>query len=109
MKKNNVLTGPRAAREYVHFFRDPIRCMRELQQKYGSLVALGPIAFGEPTKLHVLAIGPGSNCEDMQLCRLAKRNWPESSRAPVLLSAARACTRSDRGKSERIHAPRARR
>jgi cytochrome P450 len=59
--KKNVLTGARAAREYVHFFRDPIGSMRELQQKYGSLVALGPIAFGEPTKLHVLAIGPEFN------------------------------------------------
>jgi cytochrome P450 len=59
--KKNVLTGARAAREYVHFFRDPIGCMRVLQQKYGSLVALGPIAFGEPTKLHVLAIGPEFN------------------------------------------------
>src|SRR5438874_13467598 len=59
--KKNILTGAGAAREYVHFFRDPIGCMRELQQKYGSLVALGPIAFGEPTKLHVLAIGPEFN------------------------------------------------
>jgi len=59
--KKNVLTGAHAAREYVHFFRDPIGCMRTLQQKYGSLVALGPIAFGEPTKLHVLAIGPEFN------------------------------------------------
>ncbi len=59
--KRNVLTGAHAAREYVHFFRDPIGCMRKLQQKYGSLVALGPIAFGEPTKLHVLAIGPEFN------------------------------------------------
>ena len=59
--KKNLLTGAGAAREYVHFFRDPIGCMRELQQKYGSLVALGPIAFGEPTKLHVLAIGPEFN------------------------------------------------
>jgi cytochrome P450 len=59
--KRNVLTGAHAAREYVHFFRDPIGCMRTLQQKYGSLVALGPIAFGEPTKLHVLAIGPEFN------------------------------------------------
>ena len=59
--KKNLLTGAGAAREYVHFFRDPIGCMRELQQKYGSLVALGSIAFGEPTKLHVLAIGPEFN------------------------------------------------
>ena len=59
--KKNVLIGAHAAREYVHFFRDPIGCMRTLQQKYGSLVALGPIAFGEPTKLHVLAIGPEFN------------------------------------------------
>jgi len=59
--KKNVLTGVRAALEYIHFFRDPIGCMRELQQKYGSLVAVGPIAFGEPKKLHVLAIGPEFN------------------------------------------------
>lgn len=59
--ERNHLTGARAAREYVHFFRDPIGCMRELQQKYGSLVALGPVAFGEPTKLHVLAFGPEFN------------------------------------------------
>jgi cytochrome P450 len=59
--KKNVLTGARAVREYVRFFRDPIRCMRKLQQKYGSLVAIGPIAFGEPTKLHVIAIGPEFN------------------------------------------------
>ena len=59
--KKNILTGALAAREYVHFFRDPIGCMRKLQQKYGSLVALGPFAFGEPTKLHVLAIGPEFN------------------------------------------------
>jgi len=59
--KKNVLTGARAALEYIHFFRDPIGCMRELQQKYGSLVAVGPIAFGEPKKLHVLAIGPEFN------------------------------------------------
>ena len=59
--KKNVLTGALAAREYIHFFRDPIGCMRELHQKHGSLVALGPIAFGEPTKLHVLAVGPEFN------------------------------------------------
>ena len=61
LMRKNVLTGARAAREYVQFFRDPIGCMRVLQQEYGSLVALGPIAFGEPTKLHVLAIGPEFN------------------------------------------------
>ncbi len=59
--KKNILTGARAAREYVHFFRDPVACMRRLQQEHGSLIALGPIAFGEPTKLHVLAIGPEFN------------------------------------------------
>src|SRR5437764_10031100 len=59
--KKNLLTGAGAAREYVHFFRDPIGCMRELQQKYGSLVALGSIAFGEPTKLHLIAMRPEFN------------------------------------------------
>ena len=57
----NLLTGLPAAREYVHFFRDPIACMRRLHRDYGALVALGPIAFGEPTKLHVLAVGPEYN------------------------------------------------
>lgn len=61
LMKKTVLTGVLAAREYIHFFRDPIGCMRELHQKRGSLVALGPIAFGEPTKLHVLAVGPEFN------------------------------------------------
>src|SRR5216117_1890711 len=58
MMKKNILTGALAAREYIHFFRDPIGCMRTLHRQRGKLVALGPIAFGEPTKLHVLAIGP---------------------------------------------------
>src|SRR5437763_13040785 len=56
--KKNVLTGALAAREYIHFFRDPIGCMRTLHRQRGKLVALGRIAFGEPTKLHVLAVGP---------------------------------------------------
>src|SRR5438876_282976 len=61
LMRKNVLTGALAAREYIHFFRDPIGCMRTLHRKRGKLVALGPIAFGEPTKLHVLAIGPEFN------------------------------------------------
>src|SRR5438046_4436295 len=61
--KKNVLTGALAAREYIHFFRDPIGCMRTLHRKRGKLVALGPIAFGEPTKLHVLAVGLEFNRE----------------------------------------------
>jgi cytochrome P450 len=59
--KKNVLTGALAAREYLHFFRDPIGCMRRLYRQRVKLVALGPIAFGEPTKLHVLAVGPEFN------------------------------------------------
>src|SRR5207248_10596588 len=59
--KKNVLTGALAAREYIHFFRDPVGCMRALHDQRGTLVALGPIAFGEPTKLHVLAVGPEFN------------------------------------------------
>ena len=61
MMKKNILTGAVAAREYIQFFRDPIGCMRTLYRQRGKLVALGPIAFGEPTKLHVLAIGPEFN------------------------------------------------
>jgi len=47
--KKNILTGALAAREYIHFFRDPVGCMRTLYRQRGKLVALGPIAFGEPT------------------------------------------------------------
>src|SRR5204862_80270 len=61
LMRKNVLTGALAAREYIHFFRDPIGCMCTLHRQRGKLVALGPIAFGEPTKLHVLAIGPEFN------------------------------------------------
>src|SRR5437868_14769646 len=61
MMKKNILTGAVAAREYIQFFRDPIGYMRTLYRQRGKLVALGPIAFGEPTKLHVLAIGPEFN------------------------------------------------
>src|SRR5205807_10247514 len=61
MMKKNILTGAVAAREYIQFFRDPIGCMRTLYRQRAKLVALGPIAFGEPTKLHVLAIGPEFN------------------------------------------------
>jgi cytochrome P450 len=56
-----VLTGALAARRYIQFFQDPIGCMRDLNRSFGSLVALGPIAFGEPKKLHVLAVGPEFN------------------------------------------------
>ena len=56
-----ILKGRASAREYIRFFRDPVGCMSRLYQRHGPLVALGPIAFGEPTKLHVLAIGPAHN------------------------------------------------
>ena len=35
--------------------------MDRLHRRHGPLVALGPIAFGEPKKLHVLAVGPEFN------------------------------------------------
>jgi cytochrome P450 len=56
-----VLTGALAARQYIQFFRDPIGCMDDLHRRFGPLVALGAIAFGEPKKLHVLAVGPEFN------------------------------------------------
>src|SRR5437588_11286635 len=59
--KKNVLTGALAACEYIHFFRDPIGCVRRLHRKRGKLVAPGPIACGERTRLHVLAVGPACN------------------------------------------------
>ena len=35
--------------------------MSNLDPRHGSLIALGPIAFGEATKLHLVAIGPELN------------------------------------------------
>src|SRR5437762_13682387 len=35
-----ILAGPRAWRRYVHFFRDPIDCMRKFHADFGPLVAM---------------------------------------------------------------------
>lgn len=59
--KKPPLTGVTAAREYIGLLADPIGRMRDLYRRHGSLVGLGPIAFGEATKLHVMAIGPEWN------------------------------------------------
>ncbi len=82
--KKNVLTGTLAAREYIHFFRDPIGCMRTLYRQRGKLVALGPIAFGEPTKLHVLAIGPEFNRQVLGRSREISYYWSIHSRPEKL-------------------------
>ena len=63
--KNGQITGIAAAREYINFFRDPIRCMRRMHQEHGPLTFLGSIAFGEPSKPHVLAVGPELNRQVM--------------------------------------------
>jgi len=76
--KKNILTGALAAREYIYFFRDPIGCMRALHQQRGKLVALGPIAFGEPTKLHVLAIGPEFNRFARRVSSFTGRKTPRN-------------------------------
>ncbi len=53
--------GLAAAQEYLALLRDPVGRMRELYQKHGKVFGLGPVAFGEPKKLHVLAVGPEFN------------------------------------------------
>jgi cytochrome P450 len=58
--KAAALTGLASMREYIRFYRDPIDSMRSLYQRHGPVIAVGPIAFGEP-KLHVIAIGPKFN------------------------------------------------
>lgn len=55
------ITGLTAAREYLNLLRDPVASMRSLYDRNGPLVVLGPVAFGEPVKLHVLAVGPEFN------------------------------------------------
>ncbi len=57
------LIGLPAARGYLNLLHDPIAAMRRLYQRHGPLVALGPVAFGKPTKLNVLAVGPEFNRE----------------------------------------------
>jgi cytochrome P450 len=55
------ITGLTAAREYLKLLHDPVAAMRSLYQRHGSLVALGPVAIGEPAKLNILAVGPELN------------------------------------------------
>lgn len=55
------ITGLAAAREYLNLLRDAVASMRSLYQRGGPLVVLGPVAFGEPVNLHVLAVGPEFN------------------------------------------------
>ena len=55
------LTGFASAREYYAFFRDPIACMRRIYERHGAVAMLGPIAFREPRKPEVLAVGPDYN------------------------------------------------
>lgn len=55
------LTGFEAMREYLSLLRDPVGAMRDIYRRRGPLVFLGPVAFGEPTKIHALAVGPAYN------------------------------------------------
>jgi len=48
-------------REYFRFYRDPISCMRNLYRERGPVVGFGPVAFGQPAKMYVVAIGPKFN------------------------------------------------
>lgn len=55
------LSGLAAAREYLALLWDPVGRMAQLYRRHGKIFALGPVALGEPKKLHVLAIGPEYN------------------------------------------------
>ena len=61
MTVNTVITGLAAAREYLSLLRDPVASMQSLYDRGGPLVVLGPVAFGEPVNLHILAVGPEFN------------------------------------------------
>ena len=55
------IRGPSAAREYARFFFDPIRTIGRLYSSYGSVTELGAVAFGQPRKGLVFALGPDFN------------------------------------------------
>jgi cytochrome P450 len=60
--RSRPLRGIETARHYIHFFRDPITCMRRLHQKHGDITILEPIlAYRTPPRLHVLTVGPYFN------------------------------------------------
>src|ERR1700731_5230404 len=59
--KTAPITGLAAAREYINLLRNPVTTIRRLYERHGPLVVLGPVAFGEPVNLHVLAVGPEFN------------------------------------------------
>lgn len=61
MSKFRPVTGPAALREYIHFFHDPIDCMRTLHRRCGNLVVLMPIPFGKRPPMNVLGVGPEYN------------------------------------------------
>jgi len=57
-----TLRGPGAARYYLAFFRDPVKCMLRLQERYGPLIALAGIMPGRHSRrLNVLAFGADLN------------------------------------------------
>lgn len=37
--------------------------MRDIYRQHGKVLGLGPVAFDEPKKLHVLAVGPEFNSQ----------------------------------------------
>ena len=50
-----------ALREYIHFFRDPVGCMRDLHRRCGSLIVLMPLPFAKRPAMQVLGVGPEFN------------------------------------------------
>src|SRR5262245_922657 len=57
-----ILAGPKAWQRYVHFFRDPIDCMRRFQSDFGSIVALDRrLHFRKRRKLDIFAAGADYN------------------------------------------------
>ena len=56
------MRGAAAVWWYVHFFRDPVGCLRRAHREHGPLFALGRAAsWVRGERLHLLAIGPEFN------------------------------------------------
>jgi cytochrome P450 len=74
------LRGFQAARWYAKFFVDPIRCMVEAYERFGSVVPAGRITrLQGPERQHVLALGPDCNhrvLSNTEVFHTTAQAWP---------------------------------